>query len=152
MDKIKLTKQIAEELLAKLNQSAQVGISQEEETIRVELQTDDPGMLIGFHGKTLSSLQLILGLMLYRQLGEWQRVVVDVNEYRQEQTERLKKIAANAAQKAKFSGQAVALSPMSPFERRIIHLTLTDDDQVETKSEGEGSLRYVIITPLQAKA
>jgi spoIIIJ-associated protein len=147
VDKLKLTENLAQQLLEKMNHTAEIAVSQEEETIRIELQTDDPGLLIGFHGKTLSAMQLIFGLMLFSQLKEWQRVVVDVNDYRQEQTDRLKKIALNAAQKAKFSGQSVALSPMTPFERRVIHLALNEDEEVETKSEGEASHRYVVISP-----
>ena len=149
MGKLELIKSLGEDLLAHLGQEGEVAVEedQENQAVKVKIKTDNPGVLIGFHGKTLSAFQLILGLMVYRKLGEWQKIVVDVNGYREEQVERLKKIALNAAQKVKFSGQPVALSPMTSFERRIIHLALNDFAGVETVSEGEGSQRHVVIRP-----
>ncbi len=150
MNKQELVKNLTSQLLEKLGFQAEINTvkDEENEAIRLKIEVEDPGHLIGFHGKTLSAMQLILGLMLFHQLGEWQRVLVDINEYRKEQEERLKKIAMNAAQRAKMSGQPVALSPMTPFERRIIHVTLTEDPKVETESSGESPRRYVVISPV----
>jgi len=120
---------------------------QENEAVKVKIKTEDPGILIGFHAKTLSAIQLILGLMVYREMGEWQRLVVDVNDYRQEQIERLKGIAQAAAQKVKLSGQPVALSPMTSFERRVVHMALSEIEGVETRSEGESDSRHVVVSP-----
>lgn len=147
VNKIELVRNLATELFDHLNQEVEIEVVKEEEAIKVNISSDDPGPLIGFHGKTLSSIQLILGLMVFRKLGEWQQIVVDVDEYRQEQSERLQNIALNSAKRAKFSGRPVALSPMTPFERRIIHLTLNDDPNVTTESEGAPPQRYVVITP-----
>lgn len=147
INKIELVGNLATELFEKLGQKVDLDVSEKEEAIRINIHSDDPGPLIGFHGKTLSSIQLILGLMVFQQLGEWQQIVVDVDEYREEQTERLEKIALNSAKRAKFSGRPVALSPMTPFERRIIHMTLNDDPAVTTESEGKAPYRYVVITP-----
>lgn len=151
MDKQELVKDLSSQLLEKLGFQAEITVKEdkENEAIKVKLEVDEPGHLIGFHGKTLSAMQLILGLMLFNQLGEWQRVLIDINGYRQEQKERLEKIAMNAAQKAKMSGQPVALSPMTPFERRIIHITLSEDPAVETESTGESPRRYVVISPTE---
>lgn len=150
MDKQNLVKQLTKDLIEKLGFKAEIttSLDEENEAINIGLELEDPGQLIGFHGKTLSSIQLILGLMIFHQLGEWQRILVDINEYRQEQEERLKKIAINAAQRAKMSGQPVALSPMTPFERRIIHLALTEDEGVETESSGKSPRRYIVISPI----
>jgi len=148
-EKNKIIEQIAKEFLAHLDEKAEISLEEDRENqaIKVKIKTDNPGALIGFHGKTLSAFQLLLGLMVYRRLGEWQRIIVDVNNYRAEQTERLKKIALNAAQRVKFSGQPVILSPMTPFERRIIHLTLNDFAGVETVSQGEGDQRHIVVRP-----
>ncbi len=145
--KTELVQELAEKLFDKLDQKVNLEISQEDEAIKININTDEPGPLIGFHGKTLSSIQLILGLMVFQQFGEWQQIIVDVDEYRKEQTERLKNIALNSARRAKLSGRPVALSPMTPFERRIIHMSLNDDPNVTTASEGEPPHRYVVITP-----
>lgn len=150
MDKQELVKNLTSRLLEQLGFQAEINTlkDEENEAIKVKLEVEEPGHLIGFHGKTLSSMQLILGLMLFNQLGEWQRVLVDINGYRKEQKERLQKIAMNAAQRVKMSGQPVALSPMTPFERRIIHITLSEDPAVETESSGESPHRYVVISPV----
>ncbi len=150
MDKKELAKDLTAQLLTKLEFESEITVEEdkENEALKVILKVEEPGHLIGFHGKTLSAIQLILGLMLFHQLGEWQRILIDINEYRQEQEERLQKIALNAGQKAKMSGQPVALSPMTPYERRIIHITLSEDPAVKTESTGEASRRYVVISPV----
>jgi spoIIIJ-associated protein len=72
-------------------------------------------------------------------------VLVEVNDYRQKRKENLERLAVSMAQKVKFSGRPQILSPMSSFERRIIHLALAEDAQVETVSEGEGKQRRVVV-------
>ena len=150
--KIEEIKNLTGDFLIKMGQAGEIGVEEDKENqaFRVNIKTEDPGVLIGFHAKTLSAMQLILGLMVFRRLEEWQRIIIDVNDYRQEQAERLKGIAQTAAQRAKFSGQPATLSPMTPFERRIIHLALSEVDGIETKSEGEGANRYVVISPTKS--
>lgn len=153
MKKTKMIKELAEELLSKMEQPVEISIEEtgegEEATVKVKIKTEEPGVLIGFHGKTLSAVQTLLGMMVFRKLGQWQSIVVDVNDYRVEQEERLRQIALNAAQRARFSGRAITLSPMTPFERRIIHLTLGEVDDVESESSGEGDQRRIVVTPKQ---
>lgn len=149
MDKIEATKQLVEEFLGQLEQKGEVVVEEdkENESIMVKIKIEDPGALIGFHGRALSSFQLLLGLMVHQKLKDWIRVIVDVNDYRQEQSERLTQIALNMAQRVKFSGNPAALPPMTPCERRVIHLALAGYEGVETASEGEGESRRVIIKP-----
>ncbi len=146
-NKIELVESLAAKLFENLGQEVKIDVIEEDETVKVNMSAEDPGPLIGFHGKTLSSIQLVLGLMIFQKLGEWQQIVVDVEGYRKEQADRLQGIALNSAKRAKFSGHPVALSPMTPFERRVIHMTLNDDPDVTTESEGEPPRRYVVITP-----
>ncbi len=113
----------------------------------VQLETKEPGVLIGYHGETLSSLQLLLGLMNYRQTNKWQRISVNVGDYQERRQESLERMALSAAQKVKFSGEEQALPPMTAAERRLIHLALADDSEVVTESEGEGRDRRVVIKP-----
>jgi len=142
-------KELARELLEKMGYAPELSVTEDKEggSFNVAIKTDDPGSLIGFHGRTLSSFQLILGLMVFRKLGGWQRVIVNVNDYRQEQEERLKNIALTAVEKVRLSGRPVALSPMNPFERRQVHIALSGLEEVETISEGEGSFRHVMVVP-----
>lgn len=149
MDKIKATKEITEELLKLLLLEAKVEVNEDQENkaISVAIDTEEPGILIGYHGETLSSLQLMLGIMVSKKINEWVRVVVNVGDYREKREEVLKRMALSAAQKAKFSQEPVTLPPLSGNERRIIHLALTDNPDVITESEGEGEERRVVVKP-----
>lgn len=115
--------------------------------LKLELDEADTGMLIGYHGDTISSLQLILGLLLYKQTGSWTRLVVDINDYRQKRSQVLEKLAQNTAQKVKFSNEPIALFNLNPFERRVIHTFLAEYPDVVTQSEGEGENRHLIVSP-----
>jgi spoIIIJ-associated protein len=141
-----IIEQVANELLDHLEIEAEVKISQGRQgLIKLQFETEEPGILIGYHGETLNSIQRLLGMMVYRQTDEWVRVLVEVNDYRQKRKENLERLAVSMAQKVKFSGRPQILSPMSSFERRIIHLALAEDAQVETVSEGEGKQRRVVV-------
>ena len=149
--KLTEVKKITKELLEQLNLSAQVKVKTgEEETTVVQLETDNPGLLIGYHGETLSAFQLILAKIVYRRSGEWQRIVVNVGDYRERRQESLERMALSAAQKVKFSGEKYTFLPMSPAERRIIHLALVDHSDVTTESIGEGRERRVVVKPKNA--
>lgn len=141
-----LVKKITQELLDKLGVITQVGVSEgEEKVLQVDISGEGLGILIGYHGETLGALQLILSLMLYRQLGTWQPLVVDVGGWRQKRKEALEKLAQRIAERAKFVGEDQELAPMTPFERRVVHLTLCDNPKVTTESVGEGSERRVVV-------
>ena len=143
-----LIKKITEELFDKLKIETSISIlKDEEDTVRVDVSGKDLGILIGFHGETLGALQLILSLMVYKKLGRWQQLVVDVGDWRKKRKENLQKLAKRMAERVKFSGEKQELPPMLPFERRIIHLTLSEDPKVTTESIGEGDDRHVVIKP-----
>lgn len=146
--KIKAIKTIIQELLEHLEVKATTSVSKgEEDTVVVQLETDQPGVLIGYHGETLAAIQLIVSMIAYRKFSEWTRVLVNVGDYRERRKEVLERMALAVAERAKFSGQSQALPPMSAFERRIIHLALTGDSELGTASEGEGRDRHVVIKP-----
>ena len=141
-------KKITQELLQLLELEAEIGITKDKEgVIQVQIETKEPGILIGYHGQTLTGLQRILSLITYQQKGEWVRLVVNINDYREKRQEALKRMALSVAQKVKFSGEPQTLPPMSSFERRAIHLTLAEDPEVETASEGEGRMRRIAVKP-----
>ncbi len=142
-----VVKTAAEELLSKLEIEATVGVDLIDEIYQVKVETEESGLLIGFHGETLSSFQLILGLMVYRKLGQWVRVVVEVGDYRARREQQLRAMAESYAAQVVSSGQPIYLSYLPPIERRIIHLALQGRPDVETVSEGEGNQRRLIIKP-----
>ncbi len=132
-------------LLVLLDQPSTVKIGQEKEVFKIHLQTDQPGVLIGFKGKTLNALQTVLGLAVLKRFGPEIKILVDVNDYRQTQEEKLKNLALEAAARAKSEKKSIALPPMSAFERRLIHLFLAADPEIETVSEDKGNQRHVIV-------
>lgn len=149
-DKLAVAKQLTQKLLELLTLPAHFEISEKEDIITINLKTDNPALLIGYHGETLASFQFILSIMVYKKLGGWVRIMVDVADYRQRRQMTLEQMALSVAQRVKFSGEQHFLPPMSPSERRIIHLALANQPEVETVSEGEGYQRRVVIRPKKA--
>ncbi len=145
MENKKLVKETLEELLQKLGVKAEVKVEEKEETLEAQVETEDTGVLIGFHGETLASLQLILSLMIYKKLGLWLKILVNIGDWRQRREETLRQMALSAAEKVASSGEAMALTELSSFERRTVHLALADHPKVATESEGEGNERRLII-------
>ena len=113
----------------------------------LDITGDNLAILIGRHGKTLDALQFIISAITTRTLGFRYPVVVDVEGYKNRQRQKLESIARSAANRAASQHRSVKLRPMTPYERRIVHLTLRDFDDVETASEGEGSARHVVVIP-----
>ena len=111
----------------------------------LSIETEDSGVLIGFHGETIYAFQLILNLIVYKELKEWQRIIVDVGDWRRKREEQLKRMALAAAQRAKFSGERVIISHLNSSERRIVHITLADNPEIITQSEGEGRERRLVV-------
>lgn len=114
----------------------------------LDISGDDMAVLIGRHGKTLDALQFIVSMITIRTIGFRYPVVVDVEGYKNRQRQKLESIAHSSANRAASQHRRVGLRPMTPYERRIIHIALRDDDRVETISEGEGSARHVVVVPL----
>jgi spoIIIJ-associated protein len=114
----------------------------------LDISGDDMAVLIGRHGKTLDALQFIVSMITIRTIGFRYPVVVDVEGYKNRQRQKLESIAHSSANRAVSQHRKVGLRPMTPYERRIIHIALRDDDRVETVSEGEGSARHVVVVPL----
>ena len=113
----------------------------------LDITGDDLAVLIGRHGKTLDALQFLVSAITVRTIGFRYPVIVDVEGYKSRQREKLESIARSSANRAASQNRSIKLRPMTPYERRIVHICLRDDDRVETASEGEGSARHVVILP-----
>lgn len=143
---------IVKDLLGKMMVEANVIVTEENEnSYKVQIETPESGLLIGYHGEVINSLQLILGIFLYRQLGKWQRVIVDVGDYREKREEVVKKLAEEKAAEVTTTGTPVSLPYLSPLERRIIHMALSENPNVESYSEGEGKDRHIVLKPRENK-
>jgi spoIIIJ-associated protein len=108
---------------------------------------DALGALIGRKGERLSALQHLVNLMLSRRMGEWTRVLVDVEDYRGRRERQLRDIANRAAARVQETGKMLQLEPMPALERRWIHLALRDHADVATQSIGEEPNRRIVVLP-----
>ena len=115
--------------------------------LNLKFSDQDTGILIGYHGDTISALQFIINLLIYKKQGEWLRLVVNIGDYRQKRAAGLEQMALDSAQRVKFSGQPMALFNLNPYERRVIHELLSKDPSVTTESEGEARNRHLVIKP-----
>ena len=142
-----------QELLAKMAVKASVSIRPEEEVPQdedappfiLDITGDDLGVLIGRRGQTLQDLQYITRLIVGREVQRWVNLVVDVEKYKLRREKSLRQLAQRMAERVAFGDQPVALEPMPPNERRIIHLALRDHPIVTTQSVGTGDQRRVTI-------
>jgi len=122
-----------------------------EEEVRIELSGDEIALVIGKHGDTLDALQLLTAIIANRGAQTNARVVLDAEQYRDRRFRALEAAARTHAAKAKQTGREVVIRDLKAFERRIIHLTLRDDPEVDTYSEGEGRHRNLVISPVSAR-
>lgn len=120
-------------------------INKNDGTVTFRLHGEDMGILIGKHGQTLDSLQYLTNLVANKTSSERVRVVIDVEDYRDRRIETLTRLAYRLADKVKRTGERVALEPMNPHERKIIHMALQGDRRVTTLSEGDDPFRHVVI-------
>ena len=118
----------------------------QENILDVELSGDEMGVLIGKRGQTLDSLQYLISLVVNRETEEYIHVKVDTENYRERRKATLENLAKNISIKVKKTRQSVALEPMNPYERRIIHSALQNDRYVTTHSEGDEPFRRVVVT------
>ncbi len=144
-----MSKGILENILSLMEIPASVALeiegSGEQAAIKLDIEGDDLGILIGRRGETLSSLQYIVNLIISRHLKSRVGVVVDVEGYRQRRYESLRLLARRLADQVKSTGRSVTLEPMTAAERRIIHLELRDSPYVTTQSIGQGEGRKIAI-------
>lgn len=113
--------------------------------VTLNLRGDDLGVLIGKHGQTLDALQYLTNLAAHRDAEDRIKIILDVEDYRKRRAETLERLARRLADRVKARGEKVVLEPMSPHERKVIHMTLQEDDRVTTYSEGEEPYRKVVI-------
>lgn len=120
----------------------------DENELIFDITGDDVAILIGRHGRTLDALHTLVSNITMRKIGYRYPIVIDVESYRSRQRQKIESIARSSAKRAISQGKSVSLRPMSPYERRIVHMALQHDERIETHSEEEGANRHVVITPL----
>ncbi len=134
-----------EQILEKMRINSRVGVRLQDERIELDITGNNLGVLIGRRGQTLDALQYITTLAVNKKTAEFVPVQVDAGGYREKRRLTIQKNALSAKQKAVKTGRKFALEPMTPAERRLVHMALSDDHDVVTYSIGEEPSRRVVI-------
>jgi spoIIIJ-associated protein len=134
-------------LFDKMRLNPEISVKEEEGNILVNLQGEDLGILIGRRGETLDSLQFLVNLFVNKSSENYKKVIIDIEDYRKKRENTLYSLAEKLSNKVKRTGRKISLEPMSPQERRIIHMALQENKSVNTYSEGEEPFRKVVIAP-----
>lgn len=143
---------VLENVLSLLSFEGSFDVEEKEEGVFVSIDTNDAGRLIGNSGETLQSLQLIVNLIVSKQLEnpeDSKRVIIDVASWRKGKEEDLAHKARMWAERVIESGQPMDLEPMPSWQRRIVHMTIQETDGVESESVGEGRDRHLVISPVK---
>ena len=145
LDKIK---KIVKEFFGKTTFDVEIEAKKTPEgTILIDLKMDEPQILIGQGGETLEEIQHLLKMILYRKLGEQIFIDLDISDYKKKKIEYLKELAKSSADEVALTKKEKILFPMLAYERRIIHMELSDNPNVTTESIGEEPERKVVIKP-----
>jgi len=149
MNRADVIKKEATDLLSKITDKPDIEVIDENGSFMVVIKTEeDAPVVIGRHGETIKSIQKLLEVILYKKFGESVEVLVNVNDYREKQKERIQEIADSYAAKAKETGEQSFIKGFSSYERKLAHEYITETyPDLTTFSEGEGRERQLIIEP-----
>jgi spoIIIJ-associated protein len=147
MDEGKFALETLEKILSLISVEANVQADRMEDNLVLSIVGDRSGLLIGRKGKTLDALQYIVTKIVNKALDKKINVVVDAENYRKRRTDSIVQLALKMGEKAKRIKKPVATNPLNPHDRRLVHLALKDDEDLETRSRGEGLLKKVLIIP-----
>lgn len=145
--------EVLDNLLGMLLLEGSYEIEEMDENFSVSIETQDAGRLIGARGESLDALQLLVNQMVAKKVGEgspageFKRVVIDVEGWRKQKEDELKKSAGSWGKQVLESGQPLDLEPMAPWQRRIVHMIISEMEGVKSESIGEGRDRHIVIKP-----
>ena len=140
-------KEFLHDVLEAMGINAELEIKEEKGSLYINISGDKMGLVIGYRGETLDSLQYLTSLVVNKNHeDEYMRVSLDTEHYRQKREETLIRVAQKTAYKVKKSGRPYKLEPMNPYERRIIHSALQDYNDINTYSEGQEPFRRVVVS------
>lgn len=146
-DYVKYIEDFVKGLLERMGVKATLDIKEQEDNVIVNIYTDATGKVIGYRGETLDAIQYITRLSLYKNEMDYKSVIVQTENYREKREQTLENLANRLAVKIQKTKKKIVLEPMKPYERRIIHATLQENEFVKTWSEGEEPRRHVVIAP-----
>jgi len=144
---IEITVDVLQHILRHMNIHAAVQVrSTSPLTVNIHGMNENLGLLIGRRGETLAALQLLVNLIVSHRTKHRLRIVVDAENYRQRREENLRSLALRVAQQVRSYRRSIALEAMPPYERRIVHIALSESKDISTESIGEGDERRVVIS------
>ena len=150
-DELKKATELLEGMLSSMSIPAKVTATELEDKLALAIECEDEQdtqRVIGRRGQVIDAFQHLLNKMVSaKREDRGKPVVVDAGGYRERHVERLESLAERMAEKCKASGKPVDLNPMTPYDRRIVHMYLAELDGVETRSEGEGESRHIVVFP-----
>ncbi|MGB7574236.1 MAG: KH domain-containing protein [Thermodesulfobacteriota bacterium] len=149
MEEIEIAKELTKGLLERMGVRTEVDGFLKEGNLYLEIKGDQEGILIGKHGRTLESLQMLVNRMVNKRLKNAMRVILDIDDYRKRRADSVTLMALRLGDEAKRTGHSQVAGLLNAYDRRIIHLTLKEDPFLKTESIGEGELKKVKIIPMK---
>ena len=146
-----IARQLITELLDRMGMKAEIDVFPGEEGLQVEIKGDREGILIGKHGRTLDSLQIVISRMINRRSDKPVRVALDINDYQKRRANMLSQMALRFGEEVKKTGRVQTVGPFNARDRRIIHVALKEDASLRTESFGEGEMKKIAILPNERK-
>lgn len=151
-DSITYAKKYLEDLLSFFGLNTDIRVTREEDVIELSVPSSHlNGFLIGNRGDTLRALQYLVSSALRNQEMELTRVNVDIADYKKQRNDRLAEKALGWVRKVRDTKEEMALEPMNPADRRVVHKAVSELSGVETESHGEGRDRHIVLTPKKDK-
>lgn len=135
----------AEKLLEQIAIKGEVSVEEVEGGFKLSVNTEENALLIGKHGNTLSSFENVLSLIVAKKTGEFVRITVEVGGYRQEREDYLSSLALRLKDEVVETGVEKTIRGLKPWERRVVHLALSEEGDIITESSGEGRDRVLVI-------
>ena len=140
-------RQMMADLLQKMGIETEIEAHIEEGILNIEIMSDERGILIGKHGRTIESMQILMNRMVHKQFKNSVRINIDVGGYKKNRSDFIKKMANRIGESVKKTGKGVSIGPFNAQERRIIHITFKEDPSIKTGSTGEGEWKKIKIFP-----
>ncbi len=146
LDREDLIREFLEKVFKSMDTVCDINIVQTEENTRVEIKGEDAAIFIGKRGEILDSLQMLTNIVVSKALDSHEKIILDIENYREKREKSLIAYAKKMAKKVIFQRRNIKLEPMNPYERRVIHYALQDDGRINTFSEGEEPNRRIVLS------
>lgn len=142
---VKYLESFTKELFELLGFGVDVITEVQDDTYHISIEGDDLAAVIGRHGNTLNSIEHVVSLAATQHFGDYTHVFIDAGGWRKNRQEQLEQMAERAVERVRTTGKAYEFPPMSAQERRIVHMAITQEDDLVTESEGEGANRHIVV-------